>query len=315
MIQKPNYSTTEHLPLPLLTSKPSYILLRTFLERLLPSLPSWTSSLPSDQQKNFVDPVPWLSRLIATPLPWLTADEAEEVISLASKNIALRAGRSALPDITRSFTVERRQISLFEPGWTGDALGHKTWGTSLLLARRMSLLDELSQSPYLKCRGTAVRCLGLGEGTGLVGIAAAKIREWRMLLTDLPEITENLTRNVENNDCGGNVEVKALDWMDPPGEEEIPISYFEVIIASDLFYDAHHPQLVVKMMERYLKQDPHSRIIVEYPLRPMYQEEISDFQLRMLGSFEIENTGEETGRDDWDIDVHCRWAIYKLKFP
>ena len=157
-----------------------------------------------------------------------------------------------------------------------------------------------------------MRCLGLGEGTGLVGIAAAKVLGYQMALTDLPEITGNLRRNVEQN-CGEGVEVRELDWMNPPGEEEIQTSSFEVIIASDLFYDAHHPRLVVAMMERYLKRDAEARIVIEYPLRPMHQTEVIDFETRITEPFELESTSEEIGRDDWDTNVHCKWAIYKFK--
>ena len=157
-----------------------------------------------------------------------------------------------------------------------------------------------------------VRGLGLGEGTGLVGIAAAKTMGWDMTLTDLPEITVNLRRNVEYN-CGGEgVEVKDLDWMDPPDEDEMPGASFDVIIASDLFYDVHHPALVVAMMERYLKRDSDARVIIEYPLRPSHISEVQDFEMRMSRSFVLENAGEEIGRDDWDTDVHCKWAIYKF---
>src|SRR5579871_2419539 len=196
------------LDLPSIASKPSYTILRTLLQQLTPAPPSWTSApVPKPNNHNYT---PWLIHLISSPMPWLTPTESEEIIALASTNLALRAGRSALPDITRTFTVEGHQITLYEPGWTGDSLGHKTWGSSLLLARRLSALHRHSTSKYFR-GGAEVRCLGLGEGTGLVGIAAAKVLGYQMVLTDLPEITGNLRRNVEQN-CGEGVEVRELDW-------------------------------------------------------------------------------------------------------
>lgn len=228
---------------------------------------------------------------------------------MASNNLALRAGRVALPDMTRTFQVDIHTVSLFEPSWTGDSLGHKTWGASLLLAKGLSTLYTVSTSPYLSQHSPA-KCLGLGEGTGLLGIAAAKVMSWSLTLTDLPEIIGNLKRNVEYN-CGERVKVRELDWMCPPSEEDIATESFEVIIASDLFYDVHHPKLVVEMMKRYLKRDPDARIVIEYPLRTSHKGEVADFEERMGEMFSVESTGEEFGRDDWDTEICCRWIIYK----
>ena len=244
-------------------------------------------------------------------MPWLTDAECEAIISMASNNLALRAGRTAAPDMTRSFTVDQHQIILFEPSWTSDSVGHKTWGASLLLARRLSTLHEISTSwnlhPSSKCM-----CLGLGEGTGLLGIAAIKVTSWTVTLTDLPSIIPNLKRNVEFN-CIERRDVTALDWMNPPANEEIASESFDVMIGSDLFYDPHHPRLVVEMVERYLKKDIEARMVIAFPIRASHTAEVADFEERMAKLFMIEVSGEETGMDDWDTEIHCRWIIYKWK--
>lgn len=297
------------LDLPSIASKPSYTTLVSILEKLTPPPLSWSISRRATRaQHNYT---PWLTRLISTPMPWLTASENETIISMASNNLALRAGRTAAPDMTRTFHVDDQEITLFEPSWTGDSIGHKTWGASLLLARRLSSLHALSTSSVLIPSSNG-KCLGLGEGTGLLGIAAVKIMSWTVMLTDLPCITGNLKRNVKFN-CQELVEVKDLDWTNPPGEEEIASRSFDVIIGSDLFYDLHHPGMVVAMLERYLKRDSDSRVVIGYPLRESHSAEIADFEQRMGHSFEIESSGEETGMDDWDTEIHCRWNIYKWK--
>ena len=167
----------------------------------------------------------------------------------------------------------------------------------------------ISGSRYLSTKA-GCKCLGLGEGTGLLGIAAAKIMSWKMTLTDLPSITDNLKRNVVYN-CGESVDVKALDWMDPP--DDIPLGSFQVIIASDLFYDPHHPMMVVAMLERYLARDPDARVVLEFPLRTSHTAEVVDFTSRMEGEFVLEAEGQEIGRDDWDTDIECKWVIYRRK--
>src|SRR5580704_725777 len=184
------------LSLPLLSTKPSYKVLTTLLQKITPPPPSWT--IPSKsaivaRSNGEYNYIPWLTRIICTPLYWLTPLESDTIISLASNNLALRAGRVALPDLTRSFLVNGNTIKLFEPSWVGDSLGHKTWGTSFLLAQRVGYLKDLSGSKYFRA-GEKTRCLGLGEGTGLVGIAVAKIMSWDIMLTDLPRITDNLRR-------------------------------------------------------------------------------------------------------------------------
>jgi predicted nicotinamide N-methyase len=156
------------------------------------------------------------------------------------------------------------------------------------------------------------KCLGLGEGTGLLGIAAVKVMSWVVTLTDLPSIIPNLERNVEFN-CSERTDVLALDWMNPPPNEEIPFDSFDVVIGSDLFYDPHHPGLVVEMIERYLKKDTEARMVIGFPLRASHTAEVADFDQRMAEHFTIEHSGEDTGMDDWDTEIHCKWIIYRWK--
>ena len=297
------------LDLPVLSSKPSYDTLVSILQKLTPPPPSW--SIQRNTPPSTHNHTPWLTRLIATPMPWLTESESDTIISMASNNLALRAGRTAAPNMTRSFNVDDHEIVLFEPSWTGDSIGHKTWGASLLLARRFSTLHTLSTSSKLNPSSNC-KCLGLGEGTGLLGIAAVKVMSWLVTLTDLPSIIPNLKKNVEFN-CSERPEVMTLDWMSPPPNEVIATESFDVVIGSDLFYDPHHPGLVVEMIKRYLKKDPEARMVIGFPLRKSHTVEIVDFERRMAETFTIEHSGEETGMDDWDTEIHCKWIIYRWK--
>lgn len=57
----------------------------------------------------------------------------------------------------------------------------------------------------------------LGSGTGLVGIATAALWKVPVVLTDLPEIQENLEFNVKLNldtihKAGGSASCNVLDW-------------------------------------------------------------------------------------------------------
>src|SRR5277367_353264 len=119
------------LDLPALSSRLSFHNLLSILQKLTPPPPSW--SIQRDTPRSTHNYTPWLTRLVATPMPWLTESESDTIVSMASNNLALRAGRTAAPNITRPFLVDEHQIVLFEPSWTGDSIGHKTWAASLLL--------------------------------------------------------------------------------------------------------------------------------------------------------------------------------------
>jgi len=283
------------LDLPSLCSQPSYNTLISLFSKITPPPPSWTTNpSPSQIQHNYT---PCLTRLISTPMPWLSESEAETITSMASTSLALRAGRTAAPDMLRAFDVEGHDIELFEPSWTGDSVGHKTWAASLLLAQRLSSMYMVSTSPFLKA-SIGGRCLGLGEGT--------------VTLTDLPGITGNLKKNVQRN-CSERSEVRELDWRDPPSHEVIPFGSFDIVIGSDLFYEAEHSWMVIAMVERYLRRDSESRFIVAYPLRALHLKEITDFEERAGKRFDVEAFGEEIGVEDWGSEVVCRWSIYKWK--
>jgi D-xylulose reductase len=244
-------------------------------------------------------------------MPWLSPIEAETITAMAANNLALRSGRTAAPDMLRTFSVEGHDIDLFEPSWTGDSIGYKTWAASLLLARRLPSLHTISTSRILDpCESG--KCLGLGEGTGLLGIAAVKTMKWNVTLTDLPFITSNLRRNVECN-CSERAEVRELDWSNPPSEDIIAPGASDVVIGSDLFYDSGHPGMVVSMIERYLRRASEARAVIGYPLRTSHEREIKDFEEKMQSAFELEASGEDVGVEDWGAEVICRWNIYKWK--
>ncbi len=62
-----------------------------------------------------------------------------------------------------------------------------------------------------------LKILELGAGTGLVGLAAAQLGAARVQITDLPYALANIQSNVDRNAAGSStVEVRALDWFDPP---------------------------------------------------------------------------------------------------
>ncbi|KAF8243541.1 hypothetical protein K440DRAFT_664074 [Wilcoxina mikolae CBS 423.85] len=208
-------------------------------------------------------------------------------------------------------TGEYAEITLCEPALTADNLGLKTWASSYLLSKRLSLISSnlLPISP-------TTRALELGAGTGLVGLAAAAIFKVPVLLTDLPEIVPNLSRNIEANaHLDIDAEAKVLDWkripVPPPPEKD----RYDVVLAADPLYSAEHPQLLVGMIGVWLKHNSDARAVVEMPLRVGYERERDDFRTRMVDrGLEVAEEGVETGWDDWGAEggeVKCWWSVWK----
>lgn len=120
-------------------------------------------------------------------------------------------------------------VKLREPSMAGDgdAIGLKTWGTSYLVAQSLESIGAHYFPVSVTNKGVF---LELGSGTGLVGIVAATVFGRHTVLTDLPEIMENLRHNVLlNTQPGGGMistGCSTLDWSrdDTPFSEKFEVS-------------------------------------------------------------------------------------------
>lgn len=369
------------LDLPVLRTSPSYGTLMGTLDRLTQPPPTFLRPPAPGPSSGTLA---WLTRLVASPLAYLSDAESEEVLRRASEVMSRACGRTAMPDLTRTFVLpsikvpgggggggedtpgvekgsDSVEITLFEPTLTADALGLKTWCTSFLLARVLGriLADPVpgsgpraSTSPRPEnglptltdgkrdeendWRGKTV--LELGSGTGLVGLAAAKILPGppSVTLTDyLPEITANLRRNVETNVRGaaaatttgrGSVRVAMLDWTEP-AESPVDGERFDLVLASDFLYHPAHAPLVVAMLTRFSRPPAGGDggeggggggggglVLAAYPLRPSNVDFIADFARLMAADslFTEIRHGVECGFDDWGNAevVRCHWHLY-----
>ncbi|GAB7364656.1 hypothetical protein MBLNU230_g5458t1 [Neophaeotheca triangularis] len=336
------------LDLPQLYQKPPARSLLTTLFDLSSAPPSWEAS-PREgtphtrsgaatplrpKRKIKSEGVPnYLTKIIASPLAWIEDDEVKEQIwESASQRLSERSGRSGMGAISRSFSIpltptgseqtnaqdpttfqdeEILEITLHEPALTSDNLGLKTWASSYLLAKRLVVLR-----PSLPSLPPSTQVLELGSGTGLVGIAAATILQHPTLLTDLPPIVPNLTKNTEINAPsveslnGGRMTTATLDW-DNPSQLSFPNSSsapppphpphtFPLILAADPLYSPNHPALLTKAIAHHLSPSLHSRLIIELPLRDAWASERADLKQRLRDSgLVLLDQGEEVGYDDW----------------
>ena len=197
------------------------------------------------------------------------SNQRDELWELASRRLAERCGRSgeflhlpafvsgltnffaAMPEMIRTWTVPAStslpelKFDIREPPLTGDNLGLKTWGTAFAIVKKLEELGRKYFNHLLNLEknnpafanttsgGTNTRVLELGAGTGLVGIAAGAIWGTKVILTDLPEIRENLLFNIQRNTesiewMGGEILGDVLDWKDPNSMKGYASTEFEV---------------------------------------------------------------------------------------
>ncbi|TGO38729.1 hypothetical protein BHYA_0068g00090 [Botrytis hyacinthi] len=146
------------LDFPQLYKRPSFLELLQVLELLKLPPPSWNSKSRRSQESDDAQGISrYLTKIIGSELDWLSIGVSEEeweqqcetIHELASKRLAERCGRSAMPEMIRTWIIptsgdsEDLTIELCEPPLTGDSLGLKTWGTSFVMAKKLEELGNL----------------------------------------------------------------------------------------------------------------------------------------------------------------------------
>ena len=235
-----------------------------------------------------------------------------DIVREVSLRIAECCGRSAIPSMSRDFTFENmtNKISLFEPSLTNDNLGWKTWGASLILSEILVENFDTISNFKPKKDGKPLNVLELGAGTGLVGISwACKWKEVfgddnskiNMYVTDLPEIVENLKQNIVNNGIDNFVTADVLDWTNPTefvNRYNAQDESFDIILIADPIYSPNHPEWVVNMISKFLKND--GKCYIEIPIRSKYAKERQVLiDLLYKHNFKIEADRYDQGMDDW----------------
>ena len=114
--------------------------------------------------------------------------------------------------------------------------GRVVWPSSVLLLHTLRLEVPDAEWPSL-------RCLELGSGTGVVGLALARWGAPSVLLTDLPHMLQTLQANLAANSIDGGAGAQqvaaVLDWNSP--EQGLAAaaptgSSFNLIVAADVIY-------------------------------------------------------------------------------
>lgn len=99
-------------------------------------------------------------------------------------------------------------------------VGSTVWDTAIVLSKYLEKSNILATSSATASRSkrTTLNILELGSGTGLVGLAVARMlsasgQKARIVLTDKANVLSLLKRNMEKNPAEGiELEARVLDW-------------------------------------------------------------------------------------------------------
>ncbi|BGO94964.1 hypothetical protein NBRC10512_003864 [Rhodotorula toruloides] len=184
--------------------------------------------------------------------------------------------------------------------------GHRTWGAATLFSHRLAS----SPSTFLPLSPSderPLRVLELGSGTGLVGLATAKVLQAldvpaRVVLTDGGDepdtVLANLGENVEANfplaesaDSCVKVDVQRLDWRDylPASLSSVSLAHshsqaerYDLLLGTDLAYERGQATLLHSAVAGLLRFPSHSLDQVKpvfwltIALRPTHAAEIAE---------------------------------------
>ncbi|KAI1423241.1 putative methyltransferase-domain-containing protein [Xylaria sp. FL1777] len=326
---------------PQVWQRPSFEDLLACLKQLHIEPPIWNPGASSktlrENQENTArgrrEVTSYLASIISNALQWIQDDDQRETIwEEASRCLSQRCGRAGMGEITRRWPFQNRQVPfelmVREPPITGDSLGHKTWGSSFLMAQLLDSFTSGSLAHLLTPgRQESLKILELGSGTGLLGLAAATMWQADVVLSDLPDIMPNLDYNIEQNRAtverlGGSISSGVLIWGSATGNNAMfsPGNQFNIILAADGIYDDDHPDLLSSAIHEQLSDSPDSRAIIMIPIRDEITKKlIAQFRSSMSGGALPLVVLEEhflTGQDDWGDDddesqvVECWWAIF-----
>mmetsp|Transcript_8334 Transcript_8334/g.16470 ORF Transcript_8334/g.16470 Transcript_8334/m.16470 type:complete len:210 (-) Transcript_8334:1900-2529(-) len=122
----------------------------------------------------------------------------------------------------REFEVGDAVVTIEQEGSVG--IGGTVWDAAMVLARFLAS----NQDAVFK---GVTRVLELGSGTGLCGIAIAKLMpEIEVVITDQASHLGLINQNIEIN-AVPNAKAEELDWLNPRS-----LGHFDLIVGSDLVY-------------------------------------------------------------------------------
>ena len=183
-----------------------------------------------------------------------------------------------LTDKQRAEPMVERQLALCNGSTlrileeTGDSIARHIWDASLGFLQYFALAingqdhDSVFQKLGSRKRARPLRVIELGAGCGIVGIAFAQLVKSNVLLTDLDDATEVLTRNIRlaTPSAGSSLGAQVLDW----GKDlDSANTKFDLILVSDCIYNPDTSVHLVETLQNLAQQTPSPLVLVGYKQR------------------------------------------------
>ncbi|KAF9338175.1 Methyltransferase-like protein 21D [Linnemannia elongata] len=119
-----------------------------------------------------------------------------------------------------NYSIEPLEIYEDPSGLLHGGVGSTVWDTAIVLSKYLEKSNILATSSATASRSkrTTLNILELGSGTGLVGLAVARMlsatgQKAKIVLTDKANVLPLLQRNMEKNPAEGvELEARVLDW-------------------------------------------------------------------------------------------------------
>ncbi|GAV27236.1 hypothetical protein PMKS-000700 [Pichia membranifaciens] len=294
--------------------------------------------IPENGEDTTLEDTIYTIRLQVIDLPLVNASLPVEILSTLlklfqpdqTKNFG-QTSQSTVPSSANMTTSEldieglSKDILLYEPALTEDKIGNITWGASLELAKQ---IVNGNNSIWLPKDTTALTTpiLELGAGTGLVTIVLGLLG-YRVVSTDLPEIVDNLSKNIELNqlECVKSdpserividslVHVTSLDWR-APNEFLNRTSYsngYKTVLLSDPVYSTSHPYWVKDAVSAVLSRSENAHVVFMVGRRDRFEDVreclwqlMSDLGLKLISS-QIVDGFDDYGTLQYDYKVYGR---------
>lgn len=167
----------------------------------------------------------------------------------------------------------------------------------------MPALGQLLRTP----RSSRLQAVELGAGCGIVGIAlATMLPNCDVLLTDLPEVEEIVTHNVQaaSPQPSSQIRFQTLDWDEPP--PDLFSQPIDLILVSDCTYNADSLPTLVSVLVQLVRTSPEALVLVA--LKRRHESEAIFFDLMRAAAFASLQTDiqlpAQLGQVD-QIEMHC----------
>ncbi|KAJ5090695.1 hypothetical protein N7532_009379 [Penicillium argentinense] len=175
---------------------------------------------------------------------------------------------------------------------TGNSIARHLWDAALAsimflhdvtkgIDVGMPALNQLLTSP----RSGPLQIVELGSGCGMVGIGlTTMVENCNVLLTDMPEAEEIITRNVNQSKPKANsgARYQSLDWNEPPAE--LCNQALDLILVSDCTYNSDSQPALVSCMQALVRSSPEALVLVA--LKRRHESEAVFFDLMQSAGFE-----------------------------